>query len=654
MSASPLMSLGVKAMAASYAGLQVAGHNIANANVSGYSRQQVALTTSEGQFTGAGFFGRGVDVQSVTRAHDAFLTREAAGARSSSSMDASRLSQLRRLEEVFKLGEGGLGAATSELMNAFGDLANRPDDLSTRQVVLARSRDLADRFAEAGDALDTAQAGVGAELRVSVSQINSLAKGIADINRRITEVRGIGQSPNDLLDERDRLLSRLSEQVHVTRMEASDGSTSVFIGGGQRLVLGAKAAELTLLQDSADPSRFGVALVEGATRRDLDETALAGGAVTGLLRFQNDDLVQARALIGQLAASVGGAVNAQQSLGLNLQPPAGSVPSSPLFSIGAARALPNLGNARDAGGAYIGSVSLSVTSPSQLRASEYTLEETTPGSGSWLLTRLADGVQTAVVDGDTVDGVQINFGSPAPQPGDRFLLQPVSRAANGFAALLDDPLDIAAAAPLVATTSPANTGTAAVASFSMVVGATTIAGATATISFTNDSGAYNWELRDSGGGLLSAGSATWTAGGSIPGTGTDINGFSMRLSGVPRNGDVITVLPTPPGALASSNGNATALLALRDMGITGGRTPTESWSNALADIGVRVQGATSSATISKAVASQAEKLRADASGVNLDEEAARLIQYQQSYQAAAKMLQVAQTLFQQLMDVAGN
>jgi flagellar hook-associated protein 1 FlgK len=654
MSASPLMSLGMRAMAASYAGLQVTGHNIANASVSGYSRQQVSLTTSEGQFTGAGFFGRGVDVQSVTRAHDAFLTREAAAARSTSAMDAARLSQLRKLEEVFKLGEGGLGAATNELMNAFGDLANRPDDLSSRQVVLARSRDLADRFVEAGEALDNAQAGVGAELRVSVSQINSLAKGIADINRRITDLRGLGQPPNDLLDERDRLLSRLSEQVQVTRMETSDGSMSVFIGGGQRLVLGTQAAELKLLQDSSDPSRFGVALVEGATRRDLDETALSGGALTGLLRFQNEDLVEARALIGQLAASVGGAINAQQRVGLNLQPPAGSVPSSPMFAIGEARVLSNMANARDAGGGYIGSVSLSITDSSQLQASEYTLEETTPGSGSWMLTRLTDGLQTAVVDGDTVDGMQITFGSPAPQPGDRFRLQSVSRAANGFAALLDHPLDIAAAAPLVATPSPANTGTAAVASFSMVGGATPIAGATATINFTSDSGDYSWELRDGGGGLLGTGSATWTPGGSIPGPGTDINGFSMRLSGVPRSGDVITVLPTPPGAVAANNGNATALQALRDMGITGGRTPIESWSNALADIGVRVQSATSSANISQAVAGQAETLRADMSGVNLDEEAARLIQYQQSYQAAAKVLQVAQTLFQQLIDVAGN
>jgi len=653
MSASPLMSLGMKAMAASYAGLQTTGHNIANANTDGFSRQQVVLTTPEGQFTGAGFFGRGVLVQSITRSHDAFLTREAATARSISAMDGARLSQLQRLEEVFQLGENGLGAATGELMDAFTDLANRPDDLSSRQVVLARARDLADRFAEAGQALDTVQDGVSAALRVSVAQINSLGQNIAEVNRRIADLKGLGQPANDLLDERDRLLSRLSEQVQVTRMEASDGTMSVFIGGGQRLVLGTQATELKLFQDGSDPSRMAVALAEGSTRRYLDESALGGGALTGLLRFQNTDLVEARARVGQLAASVGGAVNAQQQRGLNLQPPAGSVPSSPMFDIGEPRVLNNLANQRDGSGAYIGSVGISIIDSTQLQASEYSLEETSSGSGSWVLTRLSDGRQVPVADGDEVDGLRISFGAPGPQDGDRFRLQPVSRAANGFAALLDDPLDIAAAAPLVATPSPANTGTARVASFTMT-GPALDPGATASISFTSDSGDYTWELRDAGGGLLGLGSATWTPGASIPPAGDEINGFSLRLSGVPRNGDTLTVMPTPPGAVAANNGNATALLALRDAAITGGRTPTDAWADTLADVGVRVQSAQSSATISQAVAQQTETQRADKAGVNLDEEAARLIQYQQSYQAAAKVLQVAQSLFQQLLDVAGN
>jgi flagellar hook-associated protein 1 FlgK len=653
MGASPLMSLGMKAMAASYAGLQVTGHNIANASVDGFSRQQVSLTTPEGQFTGAGFFGRGVLVQSITRSHDAFLTRESATARSLSAMDAARLSQLQRLEELFQLGENGLGAATGELMDAFTDLANRPDDLSTRQVVLARTRDLADRIGEASQGLDRMQDSVGAALRVSVAQINALATGIAEVNRRIADLKGLGQPANDLLDERDRLVSRLSEQVQVTRMEASDGTLSVFVGGGQRLVLGTQATQLQVVQDGSDPSRLGVALLEGATRRELGENVLGGGALTGLLRFQNDDLVAARARIGQFAASVGGAVNAQQLLGLNLQPPAGSVPSSPMFSVGAPQVLNNLANQRDPGGAFIGSVGIEIADLSQLQASEYTLQESVPGGGGWVLTRLSDGRQTAVADGDVVDGMRIVFGAPPPQAGDSFRLQPVSRAAAGFAALLDDPLDIAAAAPLTASASPANTGTAAVSSLRMT-GTPQAADATTSIRFVSDSGDYTWELRDGGGTLLGSGAATWTPGAPLPPEGVDINGFSLRLTGVPRNGDELTVAPTPANAVAANNGNAGALLALRDAAITGGRTPTDAWSEALADIGVRVQSAQTAATISQAVAQQTETQRAGKAGVNLDEEAARLIQYQQSYQAAAKVLQVAQSVFQQLLDIAGN
>jgi flagellar hook-associated protein 1 len=653
MSVSPLISLGMRAMAASYAGLQVTGHNIANASVEGYSRQKVVLTTPEGQFTGAGFFGRGVMVQSVTRSHDAMLTREAATARSLAAMDSARLTQLRRLEQVFQLGENGLGAATVELMDAFTDLANRPNDLSTRQVVLARARDLADRFTEVDDGLNAAQGGVAAAMRVSVQQINSLASGIAEANRRIADLKGLGQPANDVLDERDRLISRLAEQVQVTRMEADDGTMSVFIGGGQRLVLGREAVQLELQQDAADPSRLAVALVESGTRRVLDEGLLAGGALAGLMRFQNDDLVDARARVGQLAASVGGAVNAQQVLGLNLQPPPGTVPSQPMFAIGGPQVLPNQGNQRTGPGAFIGSVSIGIDDPAQLQPSEYELQESAPGSGAWVLTRLRDGRQTAVVDGDVVDGMRIDFGAPPPQPGDRFRLQPVSRAASGFEALLDDPLDVAAASPLTASASPANVGTAAVASLRMT-GTPLAADATASFNFVNDSGDYTWELRDGGGALIGSGAATWTPGSTLPPAGTDINGFSLRLTGVPRNGDVLSVAPTPAGAVAASNGNANALQALRDAAITGGRTPIDAWSDTLADIGVRVQSGQTASTISQAVSQEAEAQRADKSEVNLDEEAARLIQYQQSYQAAAKVLQVAQTVFQQLIDVAGR
>lgn len=653
MSASPLMSLGIKAMSANYAALQVTGHNIANANVQGYSRQTAELSTAQGQFTGAGFFGRGVDVYTVSRSHNEFLTREAASARSLASMDGARWEQLSRLENVFKTGEMGLGYATSELMTAFTDLTSRPDDMATRQVVLARAADLALRFSEAGEALDEAQASVGAELRESVGIVNGLARSIAEVNNRIAGVRGLGQPANDLLDERERLLSRLSEHVSITRMEASDGTMSVFIGGGQRLVLGAQAAQMQVLQDQSDPTRLAVGLSEGAVQRRLDAGVLGGGAISGLLRFQNEDLVQARVLVGQIAAAVGGVLNGQQERGINLQQPYGSVASQPMFGIGPSLSLPHGANQRDASGNLIGAVGLTITDPSGLQASEYELAETNAGSGVWMLTRLADGYSQPVNSGDVVDGMQIDFATNPPQAGDRFLLQPVSRAANGMSALLSDPRDIAAASPLLATAAIGNTGTGQAAGLVTTAAPLPVPGATSRITFTTDQGDYTWEVFDSSNNLLASGSDVWQPTGAIPNPPTDINGFSLKLSGVPRTGDVFNIEPTPAGAVASNNGNALALAQLRDAAMVGGRSVTDRWSNAIADIGVRVQSGRTSAEISDAVAGQAELQRSSQVGVNLDEEAARLIQYQQSYQAAAKMLQVAQSLFDTLLSSAG-
>ena len=654
MSSSPLMAMGIKAMAANYAALQTTSHNIANANVAGYSRQQVELATAQGQFSGAGFFGKGVNVVAVTRTHNEFLTREAADARSLAGMDAARLVELQRLEGIFRTGEAGLGHATNEFLNAMVDLASHPADLAARQVVLARAGELAARYAEAGAALDESQTSVTTGLQASVAAVNSLARGIAEINQRIAALRGVDQPPNDLLDQRERLISELSQHVKVSRIEADDGSMAIFIGGGQRLVLGSEAAELRVVPDAADPSRSAVAMVEPGFTRTLGADGLGGGAIAGLLRFQNHDLGDARNLIGRLAAAVGAAVNEQQRLGVTLQPPLGQDAGKALFALGPALARPNAANARDGGGRPIGSVALAITDPGALVASDYELREDPTTPGSWQLTRLLDGRVTPLSSGDVVDGVRIDFGTPGPQAGDRFLLQPVARAANGMALLLDDPRELAAAAPLVASTGPANVGSVAVAGLEVHTAPLPVPGASTRITFTDDSGGYTWELLDAGNATLASGSGSWSAGQPVPAPPLDINGYTLQLNGVPRSGDIVTVEPTPAAAMATNNGNALALLALRDAGLADGRTAGEAWSQAIAEIGVRVQGARASTEISTSVAGQAELTRSSHAGVNLDEEAARLIQYQQSYQAAAKVLQVAQSLFDTLLQAAAG
>lgn len=645
MSSTTLLTIGTRAMFANAAALQVTGHNIANANTAGFSRQQVELATATGQFTGDGYFGRGVDVQTVTRTHDAFLTREAQLSTSLAEKDKARLEQLDRLELVFDLGEDGVGHAAGQVFNAMVDVANNPQDLSARQVALSAAEVFASRLRGAAGEVEALQAGTVSEVKVSVDTVNRLAKQVADLNNQIAAARGSNHPPNDLLDQRDRVIGEISEQIQVTTLAADDGSIGLFIAGGQRLVLGGSAQALTALPDAFDPSRVTIGIVEAGVTRTLDAAMLAGGRIAGLLEFQNRDLVDARNLLGQIAAAVSGAVNEQQALGLDARQPPGV--GAPIFDAGDPRALPAAGNARAADGSFIASVSLAIADPALLQASDYELAADPSGApGLYQLTRRSDGLVRSVADGDTVDGFTLTIGPPAPAATDRFLLQPVARAGVDLRRTLDDPRGIAAASPVAATAAATNTGTASVASL-LAVSTTIDPSLSATIAFTSAAGAYDWELRDSANTLVANGSGTWT-----PGSPIALNGFELSLNGVPDSGDSFSVAAT--AFPATNNGNALGLVALRDARLVGGQTVTDAYASVLADIGVRISAASAASDMSASVASDAKNAVASKAGVNLDEEAARLLQFQQSYQAAARVLQVAQSVFDTLLSVTGG
>lgn len=660
--AGSLMSLGTWALFANYSALQTTGNNISNANTKGYSRQEVALETAGGQFTGAGFFGKGVNVTTVARAHNAFLTREAATSRALAAADATRADQLKQLETVFAPGEAGIGHAAGQFLNAFVDVANRPQDLAARQVALGRAEDVAARFRAAGQQIDSLQANVTADLRGAIAQVNTLASRIADINAQISLAQGSGHQPNDLLDQRDQLISDMGALVQVTTIPASDGTTSVFIGGGQRLVLGGTASQLAPMTDEFNPALVRVGLVDASGTNPLPDNLITGGSIAGLLRFQNSDLVAARNQLGQMAQALAGAVNEQQALGLDLGSPASA--GDPIFGTGALPVMPSSTNAKDGAGNPIASyvngsgvrvptVSFTITDASALRASDYAVEPDPNTPGNYLVTRKSDNTTVSVASGATVDGFQLNVAAPLPAAGDRFVLQPVGAAALNMKRVLDDPKGIAAAVPVTASVGVNNIGTATVASIKAVSTAINPQ-LTATLSFTNDTGAYDWELRDATtNALVSNGSSTWTAGQSVT-----LNGWQMDLNGVPRTGDSVVVQRT--AYPSTNNGNARALTDLRDQRLVGvgpgssGVTVTDAYANAMTDVGVRVQSAEISADMSAAVANDAQAAVTEKTGVNLDEEAARLIQFQQSYQAAAKMLQVAQSVFDSLLTLGGR
>ena len=652
MSGSALMSIGKTALFANYAALQTTGNNIANVNTTGYSRQETQFETAQGQFTGAGFFGKGVDVATVTRSYNALLTQQAVASNSLAAADTARSDRLSQLENAFPTGTAGLGAAAGNFLNSFVDLANKPADASTRQVVLSQAQDLAARFRSAGEQLAALQTGVTQEVKTTVATVNSLAQQVAQLNQQIASFRGTGQTPNDLLDTRDQLVSRISSYVNVSTITADDGSVGLFIGGGQNLVLGSNANTLKAVADSFDPAKVQLALSEGGVARSIPADSLQGGSIAGLLKFQNDDLSAANNLLGQMATAITGALNKQQKLGLDLSDPA--LKGADLFSVGAPRVLAassNVGNA---------TLALTVSDSSQVQASDY---DVSFDGTNYTVTRRSDqqvvsgptgftAAQLATSPGVTFDGVTLQLTGGAAQSGDRFVLEPVATAAQNMQTVLSNPKGLAAAAPFVASMGTGNTGTATVASLA-AVDPTYNGALTATISFTDNAGGYSWTLSDG-----TSGTGTWAAG-----TPIALNGFELTLDGVPKMNDTVSVAPTT--SVASNNGNALAFADLADVGIVAsiaqpngaagtGQTITDAYASAIADIGVRVQGAKSAATISTGVAQAAETARANAAGVNLDEEAARLIQFQQSYQAAAKILQVAQQVFDTLLQTAAG
>jgi len=244
MSTNSLMTVGVQAMFAAQTQLSTTSHNIVNAAVEGYSRQSVRLTTVPGRSSGAGYIGGGVAVDTVERAANRFLTAQNNQTQAQSAADSTRVDMLNQLEGGYVLGEQGLGQAASKLFASFGEMAAAPTDESVRQVALSAAESLASRFRSTGEHIDSLQTSVTQQLGDEVSVVNGLTAQIAKINGQLTGSGSAKDQPNDLLDQRDQLIAQLSQHIEVSRIDNRgqddklDGSISLFVGGGQPLVMG--------------------------------------------------------------------------------------------------------------------------------------------------------------------------------------------------------------------------------------------------------------------------------------------------------------------------------------------------------------------------------------------------------------------------------
>ena len=656
---SGILSVGTRALQANQVALQTAGHNIANVNTPGYSRQSVVQQTVPGQFTGSGYVGKGVEIQTIERNYSTYLTRQSALAGTTAAADTARTDKLKQLQDIFAGGASGLGSAVNTMLNAFSDVATAPTDLTARAVVLARVDETAARMRTASQSMDDLQAGVTQELNAKINSINNLAKSIAGVNEKIAYAQGTGQPANDLLDQRDQLVRDLNQFVQTTSIAADDGTVGIFLAGSQPLVLGNKASSVELVADDFGVKSQKLAIRQTGVLTALDENMLGGGEVSGLLRFQNTDLAEGRNLLGRFTLAVTTSMNDQHALGLDLDGNAGGK----LFSgvDPSKTVLPATGNPVPA----TATLTLSINDVSQFEATSYEITFGTPATvpASGIVTRLSDKAITsftlAALPGAqeiAIPGLTIAMAGTAGA-GDKFLVQPFSTSASAVKSEFSSPRALAVASPVAGSMGTANTGSLQLSSLTARTNLPPIA--PVTIKFTGPNQYIRSDDINYGNypNVPLPVAYNYQSGQAIEGSvlpAPPSNPWSLVLQGAPKAGDTFTVLGQPAANRNLNAGNASAMMGLRDKEMFDGAVLSDGYAAVIAQVGIRTQSAMYASDVSNAIAANLETERTAVSGVNLDEEAAKLLQYQQAYQASAKMIQIAQSIFDTLIQTVSR
>jgi flagellar hook-associated protein 1 len=630
------LNIAARALTTNLAALQVVGNNIANANTVGYSRQTITLEESFGQRVGKGYFGKGVEIGGVTRAYDDYLTRQSQLTRSLEAGNTSRFQKLQQLEALFPQGEAGLGNSLNAALNAWQDVSSAPTNLTARTVAITAAETFTSQMRDTAARVDELRNGATLQAGSITTSINRLASEIAALNNAIIARRGDTVEPLDLLDARDRAIRELNQFVQTSTVPDSDGSISVFVANSQPLVVGARASTLRVEPDDQDPLRLKLLVRQGTNggESEVNKDFLGGGEIDGVLKFINEDLTDTQNKLGRLALATTQVFNQQHQLGLDLQGDTGT----DFFAISALPvAFPDENN----GGAA--DVTFTIDDPRELVATDYELlfengadvrvRRTSDGS---FVPPLTDPPSPMPI---SLDGITIST-TGGSAVGDRYTLRPFADAARNMVVRITAPEDLAVASPVLVDEANTNSGGLT------IEGVYTVA--------PQPGGWVDAVITFDALGQYSVNSSVNGVTGPFdfePGVPIVVDGVALSLRGIPRNGDTFTLRP-PTGneSMRQNFGNAAALLALRDADVFEGVTLAEGYVPVFSALASRVQTTRSAAEFTTEQSQAAETARANKAGVNLDEEAARLLQFQQAYQAAAKALQVAQTTFDTLLN----
>ncbi len=660
-----IFGIGVSGLLTNQSALNTTAHNIANANTEGYSRQRAEQTIRNPEFIGGNYYGSGVEVARVRRIFDQTHQLEIQSASADFMQLDSYLSQASRVDSLLADSKNGLNSAVQGFFTSVQGVVNDPASIAARQVMLEQAKSLESRFGSIHSQLESQTTQINANIDSIAQEITSVGVSIASFNNKIAG--SSGNPPPDLLDRRDVAIARLSELVSVQTSEQSDGSVNVFIGNGQSLVTGSRSNQLVAEIDTQDPRSMSLSFVSGTSTIEITNN-ITGGELGGLMQAVNEIIEPAFNTLGRVAIAISDAFNQQNRLGMDLNNNLGGEFFTDIndSSIAATRISGDTNNTGNA------SLSINIDDPSILGDDNFTLF--LQGGNYQLVnqttnTTIATFAPPAVLP-DSVAiasaGISINFISGAGVNGDSFDIQPTRNFARDFSVSINQAEDIAAASPIRAEQALSNIGSGQVTSTQVTD--------TSTSQFTGVANDLNPPIRiqfDSPPAVvgdfsiydMSSGSPVLLAGGisgyvanqdnnmlALAGAPYNTYGYDVTLNGNPQPDDSFDITYNNNGA--GNNENAAAFGQLQQLAAldNGNATFQQAFGRIISKVGVNTQSAQIRRDAAESILFQTKERRESLSGVNLDEEAANLMKYQQAYEASAQVINIARTLFQTVLD----
>lgn len=668
-----LINIGLTGILGHQTALNTTGNNITNANTPGYSRQEVTFESQTGRPTGAGSLGTGVNISDIRRLANEFINEQVRVDTALFNEQDTLNTELSRLDNLLGGDSTGLNNALNNFFSAIQSAAEDPAALPQRQLVLSEAKALVDRFQAINEKFIQQRESVKSQMQAEAKDVSTLLASIADLNLAISETPGLaqGKEPNDLLDKRDEKLRQLSELMNVRVVPVDGGQVNVLLTNGQALVVGSQAAQMGTRRSTEDPALLELTLTDGGRTSNVTDVVV-GGKLGGLVKFQNEGLGPAFDELGRIAIALSDQINRQHQIGMDLEEELGGLFFSDVNSTAAqrSRVIANTDNRQPKDGV----VGVEITDSQALEVGTFTLKFSgATGQNYELIDEKTDKIIQQGVLPDplplelTMPGFNIRIESGTFQDGDSYLIQPTRSGASNMGLELEREEDLAFASPIKAEADLGNSGNGVISQGTMLavrnpltnvpLSEFTTRGELTPPIMVRFTAPDSYDILDATDPdnpvLLEAGlpfqpgisNKLFTEDPADP----NYRGYQFEINGNPQANDIFMIDYNTGGISDNRNAQFLGELATANTMNGGNQSFTDAYGGLVENVGVQTRQSQLDVDAGKALLEQSSNQRESLSGVNLDEEAGRLIQYQAAYNASAQVMRVAQELFTTLL-----